>query len=100
MEQNGNLYKQTQNYNFDHALKNTYEVQWRVRERSGMAESAFRQANSGHHLEKRLEGAELGAGRPVMKLLQGFRQGGWWLRWVGALERNKGIQGLLSGGGV
>ena len=64
-----------------------------------MAESAFQQAHSGCHLEKRLEGAEVGAERPVMKLLQGFRQGEWWLRWVGALERNKGIQGLLSSGG-
>lgn len=71
-----------------------------MREGSGMAESAFQQANCGRHLEKRLEGAEVGGGRPVRKLLQGFRQGGWWLRWVGALERNKGIQGLLSGGGV
>lgn len=62
--------------------------------------SAFQQAHSGCHTENGLPGAEVSAGRQVMRLLQKPRQRWYWLRWAGGRWREAhGLKSCLVEGG-
>lgn len=50
---------------------------------NGVPRAAFQQAHAGCHTENGLPGAEVSAGRQVVRLLQQPRQRCYWLGWAG-----------------